>query len=56
MLKVATIVQQIMRGLNESVSEDKVITITKSVMTLITNTRVHRPLEVIAFSANGITS
>jgi hypothetical protein len=38
MFKVASVVQQIMTGLNDAVSEeDKIITITKIVMKLINN-------------------
>jgi hypothetical protein len=37
MFKVTTTVQQIMTGLNKSVSEDKIMAITKIVMKLLNN-------------------
>jgi hypothetical protein len=57
MLKVVTVVQQIMTELSEAVSEkDKIMVITKIVLNLMKQmaARVHRVLKVIAFNENGI--
>jgi hypothetical protein len=56
-LKVATVVQQIMTELSETVAEeDKIMVITKMVLNLKQQmaARVHRQLNVIVFNANGI--
>jgi hypothetical protein len=58
MLKIATVVKQIITELNEAVSEKgRIMVITKMVPNSMKNkmaARVHRPLKIVALNANGI--
>jgi hypothetical protein len=57
MVRVVTVVQQFMTEYNGAVSKEaKIQAISKIVLTLLEKmtSRVHRPLKILAFNANGI--
>jgi hypothetical protein len=57
MIRVVTVVQQFMTQYNDAVSKEaKIQAISKIVLTFLeqNDSRVHRPLTIIAFNANGI--